>query len=100
MARSSTVNARGGEGRHRGSAKAGGGFRSRCKEARETPRASQAATGPNAGTAWTAAFIVCSRRCRSSPEESPTATRLFFERSEEHTSELQSPMYLVCRLLL
>src|SRR5437762_7136994 len=23
-----------------------------------------------------------------------------FERSEEHTSELQSPMYLVCRLLL
>src|SRR5437763_16947629 len=26
------------------------------------------------------------------------ATRL--ERSEEHTSELQSPMYLVCRLLL
>src|SRR5437762_3612360 len=25
---------------------------------------------------------------------------LFVERSEEHTSELQSPMYLVCRLLL
>ena len=25
---------------------------------------------------------------------------LRFERSEEHTSELQSPMYLVCRLLL
>src|ERR1017187_10591942 len=24
----------------------------------------------------------------------------FFQRSEEHTSELQSPMYLVCRLLL
>src|ERR1017187_538673 len=24
----------------------------------------------------------------------------FFHRSEEHTSELQSPMYLVCRLLL
>src|ERR1017187_4668185 len=24
----------------------------------------------------------------------------FFDRSEEHTSELQSPMYLVCRLLL
>src|SRR5437764_4328933 len=24
----------------------------------------------------------------------------FFFRSEEHTSELQSPMYLVCRLLL
>src|ERR1017187_7706661 len=83
MARSSTVNARGGEGRHRGSAKAGGGFRSRCKEARETPRASQAATGPNAGTAWTAAFIVCSRRCRPSPEESPTATRLFFNINDD-----------------
>src|SRR5437879_11216196 len=26
--------------------------------------------------------------------------RLFLDRSEEHTSELQSPMYLVCRLLL
>src|SRR5437762_13428656 len=26
--------------------------------------------------------------------------RLVFSRSEEHTSELQSPMYLVCRLLL
>src|SRR5437762_10866330 len=26
--------------------------------------------------------------------------RLLVERSEEHTSELQSPMYLVCRLLL
>src|SRR5437879_12591741 len=26
--------------------------------------------------------------------------RLLNERSEEHTSELQSPMYLVCRLLL
>src|SRR5258708_18814525 len=26
--------------------------------------------------------------------------RAFFERSEEHTSELQSPDHLVCRLLL
>src|SRR5437879_13714202 len=26
--------------------------------------------------------------------------RAVLERSEEHTSELQSPMYLVCRLLL
>src|SRR5437763_2819501 len=29
----------------------------------------------------------------------PSATRVH-RRSEEHTSELQSPMYLVCRLLL
>src|SRR2546426_12270027 len=28
------------------------------------------------------------------------ATTLFFPRSEEHTSELQSPCNLVCRLLL
>src|SRR5437763_3324405 len=26
--------------------------------------------------------------------------QIVYERSEEHTSELQSPMYLVCRLLL
>src|SRR5437762_10116258 len=40
------------------------------------------------------------------PSESAGAARARFEerlhapRSEEHTSELQSPMYLVCRLLL
>src|SRR5437762_11475906 len=31
---------------------------------------------------------------------SDNGARIFFARSEEHTSELQSPMYLVCRLLL
>src|SRR5436189_6186911 len=30
----------------------------------------------------------------------PSARLRAAERSEEHTSELQSPMYLVCRLLL
>src|SRR5437763_14815251 len=30
----------------------------------------------------------------------PTLARMAKKRSEEHTSELQSPMYLVCRLLL
>src|SRR5436189_2484075 len=37
--------------------------------------------------------------CRRPSEQQPNACdrRL---RSEEHTSELQSPMYLVCRLLL
>src|SRR5437879_8728436 len=29
-----------------------------------------------------------------------TGEKFFTQRSEEHTSELQSPMYLVCRLLL
>src|SRR5437762_8043414 len=48
------------------------------------------------------------RRCRQSAlelqvrPESRRRSRLCRtgERSEEHTSELQSPMYLVCRLLL
>src|SRR5437762_7750130 len=38
-----------------------------------------------------------STRPPASAAAPPTATRI---RSEEHTSELQSPMYLVCRLLL
>src|ERR1017187_6037817 len=34
-------------------------------------------------------------------DEFPSATQAgVLNRSEEHTSELQSPMYLVCRLLL
>src|SRR3712207_7558751 len=33
-------------------------------------------------------------------EQQPPLDRLRFERSEEHTSELQSRQYLVCRLLL
>src|SRR3712207_8186515 len=33
-------------------------------------------------------------------QESTTALRLIEQRSEEHTSELQSRQYLVCRLLL
>src|SRR6266487_3568189 len=28
------------------------------------------------------------------------SSRIFFRRSEEHTSELQSPVHIVCRLLL
>src|ERR1017187_1486045 len=35
-----------------------------------------------------------------SPEPAATPLLLLPGRSEEHTSELQSPMYLVCRLLL
>src|SRR5437764_9601550 len=37
----------------------------------------------------------CPRPCISCPAAARRARR-----SEEHTSELQSPMYLVCRLLL
>src|SRR5437764_2441284 len=39
----------------------------------------------------------CTRRA---PGLHPCATAFRGGRSEEHTSELQSPMYLVCRLLL
>src|SRR5438094_998025 len=37
---------------------------------------------------------------RSNARQGPPIARLDYERSEEHTSELQSPYDLVCRLLL
>src|SRR5437762_5001452 len=50
------------------------------------------------------ASAVCSAVYGSVPRLTNTAsfemTVAFTLRSEEHTSELQSPMYLVCRLLL
>src|SRR5437764_8505684 len=45
---------------------------------------------PGSGGAWSTGKR--ERGSRASPASPP--------RSEEHTSELQSPMYLVCRLLL
>src|SRR3712207_7828886 len=36
----------------------------------------------------------------SVPSPAVSATNLLYNRSEEHTSELQSRQYLVCRLLL
>src|SRR5437762_7082612 len=44
--------------------------------------------------AWLPPLSAATRSVKS--PKPPTVTR----RSEEHTSELQSPMYLVCRLLL
>src|SRR5437764_3230858 len=40
------------------------------------------------------------REAREAEGEDKGTRRLGDKRSEEHTSELQSPMYLVCRLLL
>src|SRR5437764_11366555 len=40
------------------------------------------------------------RADRPPPPTRPSPRRHARSRSEEHTSELQSPMYLVCRLLL
>src|SRR5438876_12228353 len=44
-------------------------------------------------------LAVTSSPTRPFPRVAPTA-RSPFSRSEEHTSELQSPVHLVCRLLL
>src|SRR5437762_9902881 len=52
--------------------------------------------------AWSAVVIV-GQRGRFATRAMPLADdgpALRADRSEEHTSELQSPMYLVCRLLL
>src|SRR5947209_20439302 len=41
-----------------------------------------------------------SRSARQNPDRAPPSARRAAGRSEEHTSELQSRQYLVCRLLL
>src|SRR3989449_4931870 len=43
---------------------------------------------------------IAAARTRRSSELSPVTNKLFSRRSEEHTSELQSRLHLVCRLLL
>src|SRR5437764_7663252 len=49
----------------------------------------------------TAAALTAGRSFVVPRAQERLVTGLFFaSRSEEHTSELQSPMYLVCRLLL
>src|SRR5437763_3292354 len=59
---------------------------------------------PNGLNSWktTSTMVACARFAAST--RAPfTFSRLLMasvSRSEEHTSELQSPMYLVCRLLL
>src|SRR5437879_10571775 len=57
-----------------------------------TSAAGKASTSGGRASSSTAARHRC--RCSCSFVETPAS------RSEEHTSELQSPMYLVCRLLL
>src|SRR5437879_11535332 len=46
-----------------------------------------------------AATVVCPDPAINPPDQTPPAVRVRVPRSEEHTSELQSPMYLVCRLM-
>src|SRR6266487_3334946 len=50
---------------------------------------------------YTTLFRSCRGRCSTSSTAAPrTSARCAATRSEEHTSELQSPVHLVCRLLL
>src|ERR1035437_8575367 len=49
---------------------------------------------------YTTLFRSQVRRRRRHPDRSPSARPPAMARSEEHTSELQSRQYLVCRLLL
>src|SRR5437764_3650401 len=55
--------------------------------------------GVLAGLDWAAAHAPGTEWIASAPGDCPFLPR-HQVRSEEHTSELQSPMYLVCRLLL
>src|SRR2546422_8250401 len=67
-------------------------FRSKTNGRRETRRSSsstRAASGPSGRSSGGCG--ICRRRC---------GTRSAPTRSEEHTSELQSRLHLVCRLLL
>src|SRR5256885_8399750 len=45
-------------------------------------------------------FLTVATGCTSPARSAPRATTASASRSEEHTSELQSPCNLVCRLLL
>src|SRR5437879_9974515 len=51
-------------------------------------------------TARVRAFCASDPACGSERQYAAISSPLASLRSEEHTSELQSPMYLVCRLLL
>src|SRR3712207_8071586 len=63
---------------------------------RRSPRPARRPPAPPAGSSRRRCCPSCSTSCRSAGG-SPRPAR---GRSEEHTSELQSRQYLVCRLLL
>src|SRR5207247_4405780 len=77
--------------------------RARCSSPRWPPtsRRLQSVTSKQVSGASTNTRRSPRRRCGASPTRWPICTsRLRLERSEEHTSELQSRVDLVCRLLL
>src|SRR5258707_3109301 len=58
-------------------------------------------TSTSTRTGWSAAWAFIGRpRAEALAQPLPQAFQVHQERSEEHTSELQSRQYLVCRLLL
>src|SRR3712207_7946948 len=56
--------------------------------------------GRNHNETWAGCIVRSTTVTRSSLRASRSVSRLSVARSEEHTSELQSRQYLVCRLLL
>src|SRR3712207_7917135 len=69
-------------------------FRSRARRRRRRPVPGEQAPAARRPAAPRARAVRASARDRTAPLDLPGA------RSEEHTSELQSRQYLVCRLLL
>src|SRR5258708_17596512 len=61
---------------------------------------SNVAASPACCRSWPTSFRSRANSSVSAPAESAALVRLTCSRSEEHTSELQSPDHLVCRLLL
>src|SRR2546426_3510585 len=64
------------------------------------PSASWSSTGCSRSVAWRSRPRRETRSAPSWPPAPPPSSRARPSRSEEHTSELQSPCNLVCRLLL
>src|SRR3712207_8556053 len=75
-------------------------FRSRAP--RRRPRGARARSTPakDRGTGWASASRSAAHSRRRVAACSVAACSVAVARSEEHTSELQSRQYLVCRLLL
>src|SRR3712207_8558301 len=73
-------------------------FRSRAARASAISAVASATRRGSSGTSQAAGFGLGAARSRGQSSTSPKPAA--WERSEEHTSELQSRQYLVCRLLL
>src|SRR5438876_8855712 len=66
-----------------------------------TPASSRSSCGPPCAIPWSIPLPEHSIAWRPrGPASASPSHRLRAKRSEEHTSELQSPVHLVCRLLL